>query len=142
MFLLPPHLRRLLERNKAPKKSRTFLQDQDMVTIAKKMAKQQNRSEEEVIADFTKIGWDQFLMKSDLDECWNSLSFREQQVVALTCLGHMNYEIAEILSIAPGTVKTHLQNIFLKFNIRSRKELRIALKIWDFTEWWEHNQHN
>ena len=56
------------------------------------------------------------------------------------CLGHRNYQIAEILVIAPETVKTHLQNIFTKFNLRSSKELRLVLKDWNFADWWEQNQ--
>lgn len=141
MFLLPPRLRRLFERNKGTGRSRRFLHEQGMVVFVKEMARQQGRSEEEVIADFTKAGWDQFLMESDLEERWNSLSDREQEVAALACLGHRNYEIAEILSIAPETVKTHLQNIFTQFNIHSRRELRLALRSWDFSQWWE-DAHN
>jgi hypothetical protein len=44
-----------------------------------------------------------------------------------------------MLVIAPE-MKTHLQSIFNKFDLRSSKELRLALKHWDFREWWEHNQ--
>jgi DNA-binding CsgD family transcriptional regulator len=141
MFLLPPFLRRFLERDQAPERPRVFLRDQEMVAIVKKMARQQERSEEDIIADFTKIGWDQFLIRRNLEERWDALSEREQQVVALACLGHRNYEIAGILAIAPETVKTHLQKVFVKFNLHSRKELRLALRNWDFAEWWEHHQH-
>jgi len=140
MFLLPARLRRLLERNKGLKKSRIFLQDLEMVTVVKKTAEQQDRPEEEIIADFTKIGWDQFLIENDFEERWGFLSYREQQVVALACLGYRNYEIAQLLAIAPETVKTHLQNIFAKFNLHSRNELRLVLKDWDFAKWWEHNR--
>ena len=139
MFLLPLRLRRLLKKKRDLKGSRIFLQAQEMVTVVKKMASQQNRSEEEIIADFTKIGWDQFLLKNNMEERWDSLSYREQEVVALSCLSHGNYEIAKILSIAPATVKTHLQNIFAKFNMRSTKELSLVLKDWDFAKWWEDN---
>ena len=142
MFLLPDFLRRFLERNKAPERPRVFLRDQEMVAIVKKMAKQQDRPEEEIIADFTKSGWDQFLIKRDLDERWDALSEREQQVVALACLGHRNYEIAGMLNIAPETVKTHLQKAFVKFNLHSRKELRLTLRNWDFADWWEHHRHD
>ena len=139
MFLLPPHLRRLLKRNKGLEKPRIYLQAQEMVTVVKKMARQQDRSEEEIISDFTKIGWDQFLTKNDMEERWDSLTDREQEVVALACLGYRNYEVAEILTIGPATVKTHLQNIFVKFNLHSRNELRLALKDWNFAKWWEDN---
>ena len=48
----------------------------------------------------------------------------------------------KLLTIAPETVKTHLQSIFDKFDLRSSKELRLALKDWNFHDWWEHNQQD
>ena len=140
MFLLPRRLRQFLEMKKGDGESRIFLQDEEIVAIVREVAKQQGRSEEEIITDFTKVGWDQLQQETEMVERWNSLSHREQQVVALICLGYRNYQIAETLVIAPETVKTHLQNIFAKFNLRSSKELRLALKEWDFAKWWEQDQ--
>ena len=120
--------------------SRVYLRDEELVTAVKDVARQQSRHEEEVIADFTKAGLNQFLSQNEMESRWASLTHREQQVVALICLGYRNHEIAQTLVIAPETVKTHLQRIFDKFNLRSRKELRLALKDWEFREWWEHNQ--
>ncbi len=140
MFLLPRRLRQLLEKKKGDDEPRLFLQDEEIITLVRNTAKQQGRSEEEIIADFTKAGWGQLQQESEMAERWDSLSRREQQVVALICLGYRNYQIAEILVIAPETVKTHLQNIFAKFNLRSSKELRLVLKDWNFAEWWEQNQ--
>ena len=140
MFLLPRRLRQLLEVKKSDDGSRIFLQDEEIITLVRNAAKQQGRSEEEIITDFTKAGWDQLQQATEIEERWDSLSRREQQVVALICLGHRNYQIAEILVIAPETVKTHLQNIFTKFNLRSSKELRLVLKDWNFADWWEQNQ--
>lgn len=140
MFLLPRRLRQLLENKKGDVKPRIFLLDEEIITVVRKVAQQQGRSEEEIIADLTKAGWDQLQQDTEMAERWNLLSPREQQVTALICLGHRNYQIAEILVIAPETVKTHLQNIFSKFNLRSSRELRLTLKDWNFAEWWEQNQ--
>jgi DNA-binding NarL/FixJ family response regulator len=129
-----------LQKNNNAEQPRVFLTDEELVAAIKDVAKQQNRPEEEVIADFTKAGLNQLLTQNELEERWSSLSHREQQVVALIRLGYRNYEIAEMLVIAPETVKTHLQSIFNKFNLRSTRELRLALKHWDFREWWENNQ--
>lgn len=120
--------------------SRVFLQDEELIAVIKDVAKQQSRAEEDVMAEFTKVGLNQFLTQGQMQERWSSLSHREQQVVALICLGYRNYEIAQTLGIAPETVKTHLQHIFDKFHLRGSKELRLTLKDWDFREWWEHNQ--
>jgi len=130
----------LLELKKGAKEPRIFLQDAEVISLVRRAAKEQGRSEEEIIVNLAKAGLDQFQQATEMEERWLSLSQREQQVVALICLGQRNYQIAEILTIAPETVKTHLQNIFAKFNLRSSKELRLALKDWDFAEWWRQNQ--
>jgi DNA-binding CsgD family transcriptional regulator len=122
--------------------TRVFLQDEELIATIKEVAKQESRTEEEIVAEFTKVGLNQFLTQNELDKRWSSLSHREQQVVSLICLGHRNYEIANILGIAPETVKTHLQRIFDKFHLRSSKELRLALKDWNFRDWWENNQQS
>lgn len=129
----------MVRRGKEP---RVFLKDEELIATIKNVARQENRTEEEIVAEFTKAGLNQFLTQNELDSRWASLSQREQQVVALICLGHRNYEIANILSIAPETVKTHLQRIFDKFELRSSKELRLALRDWNFHDWWEHNQQS
>lgn len=130
----------LSRRKEGTEETRLFLQDEELIAAVKDVAKQQKRSEEDMIAEFTKVGLNQFLTQNELENRWSSLSHREQQVVALICLGHRNYEIANILSIAPETVKTHLQRIFDKFHLRSSKELRLALKDWNFRDWWQDNQ--
>ena len=140
MFLLPRRLRELFQKKKGEDEPRIFLKDEEIVTLVRNVAQQQGRSEEEVMTDFTKAGWDQLQQENEMMERWDSLSQRERQVVALICLGYRNYQIAEKLVIAPETVKTHLQNIFAKFNLRSSKELRFALKDLNFEEWWEKNQ--
>lgn len=66
---------------------------------------------------------------------WQTLSQREQQVAALVCLNLTNQEIAAQLGISPETVKSHLQNIFNKFDFHNRFDLRLALADWDFSNW-------
>jgi DNA-binding CsgD family transcriptional regulator len=140
MSLLERLMQYFLQKKIGADQPRVFLKDEELIAAVKDVAKQQSRSEEEIIADFTKVGLNQFLTQNEMEKRWSSLSHREQQVVALICLGYRNYEIAQTLIIAPETVKTHLQGIFNKFDLRSSKELRLALKSWDFRDWWEHNQ--
>lgn len=53
----------------------------------------------------------------------NSLSPREKDVVLLTGKGLRNKEIAQQLNISETTVKTHLNRIFQKLNLKARSEL-------------------
>ena len=73
--------------------------------------------------------------QGELWQRWQSLSPREQDVAALACLGYTNRQIGAFLSISPETVKTHLRNALVKFNLRTRSELHMLLKDWDFSAW-------
>lgn len=50
----------------------------------------------------------------------NTLSKREQQVLALLIQGQTNKQIGEDLNITVNTVKKHVQSIFTKFNVDNR----------------------
>ncbi|MGB7874261.1 MAG: LuxR C-terminal-related transcriptional regulator [Anaerolineales bacterium] len=139
MFPLLSSLHKLL-RKITGSDSRTFRADQELLSAIQEAAQEQGRTEEEVWIEFVRAGHDQYVQTSELEERWDTLTEREQEVTALACLGYRNYEIAETLSISHETVKTHMQNLFTKFDIRSRKELRLALKDWRFEEWWESHQ--
>jgi len=138
MFLLPSRLRKLLEKLKGMH-MRGFHADQELLAAIQEAAQEQGRSEEEIWIDFVKAGHDQYLQTGELEERWDALTEREQEVTALACMGSRNYEIAETLGISHETVKTHMQNIFIKFDIHSRRELRLMLKDWRFDEWWNAN---
>lgn len=47
---------------------------------------------------------------------------REHEVLRLIALGKSNQEIARVLVISPGTVKTHINNIFRKLDVRTRTQ--------------------
>jgi DNA-binding NarL/FixJ family response regulator len=53
----------------------------------------------------------------------SALSDREREVVSLIGEGFRNKEIAHRLHISEPTVKTHLNRIFQKLNVRNRSEL-------------------
>jgi len=51
------------------------------------------------------------------------LTVREQEVLQLVLSGKANREIAGALYISESTVKTHVRNIFSKYDVQSRAEL-------------------
>ena len=48
---------------------------------------------------------------------------REQEIMSLVARGHSNREIAELLAISLGTVRTHRQNFMEKFSLRNAAEI-------------------
>jgi DNA-binding NarL/FixJ family response regulator len=50
---------------------------------------------------------------------------REREIIAHICRGMKNKEIAESLSITPGTVKVHLMHIFEKTGVKDRLQLAL-----------------
>lgn len=55
------------------------------------------------------------------------LTRREQQVLELVGRAYTNREIADVLGIAPETVKTHVANIRAKLGLSNKAELRYWL---------------
>lgn len=53
------------------------------------------------------------------------LTARETEIVQYVATGLRNAEVAERLSISESTVKTHLNNIFLKLDLRDRLEVTL-----------------
>jgi two-component system NarL family response regulator len=50
------------------------------------------------------------------------LTEREREVLALIATGKKNNDIAEILSISPGTVRVHVHSILHKLNVKDRTQ--------------------
>ena len=50
---------------------------------------------------------------------------REREIIEFICRGMKNKEIAEALSITPGTVKVHLMHIFEKTGVKDRFQLAL-----------------
>jgi len=58
---------------------------------------------------------------------WPTMTAREIEVARLIYQGYSNEAIANELNISVATVKTHVHNLLVKFNVRSRWILRDIL---------------
>ena len=116
----------------APRKYK--LSESMQVTLTT-LSQHDGRPEDDLIQDLLAAGLTHYYSSDVLLQQWETLSPRERDVAALVCLGYTNKQIGVILSISPETVKTHLRNILIKFNLSSRSELRLSLAGWDFSAW-------
>ncbi len=120
--------------------ARRYSLDQSLIDIVSDMAARQGRSEEEIVAELMKSGLNQQSAEDRLWEGWESLTTREKQVTALTCLGYTNRQMAYLLHVSPETIKARLRNVSYKFSlqkfqVRTKSDLRLLLESWDFSGW-------
>lgn len=114
---------------------RSYTLEEPLHTTLISLAEQQGCSPDELAADLLTAGLARQHTAAHLWQRWQSLSPREQDVSALACLGYTNRQMAARLGISDETVKTHLHNALLKYNLHSRAELRMLLEEWDFSAW-------
>lgn len=115
--------------------TRSYDLSEELHLTLKDLAAQEGRSEEDLAADLMARGLSEYYSSDEVWQRWAMLSAREQEVVALTCLDCTNRQIAYRLGISTETVKTHLRNALIKFQLHSKAELRLALAGWDFSAW-------
>jgi DNA-binding CsgD family transcriptional regulator len=116
----------------APRKHKV---SESMQVTLTTLSQHEGRPEDDLIQDLLAAGLTHYYSFDVLLNQWEALSPRERDVAALVCLGYTNKEIGRRLNISPQTVKTHLRNVLIKFNFRTRFELKINLQGWDFSAW-------
>jgi len=109
--------------------------DDRLHTALEDLALREQRPVKEVVSEFVASGLNRRFSQDGILLHWQSLSPREQDVSAMACLGYTNRQIAVRLGISGETVKTHLHNALIKFNLHGRSELRLLLSQWDFSAW-------
>jgi len=77
----------------------------------------------EIQAVFQSEGGEPAVQESPIPE--NPLTKREQEILALVAAGKSNQEIANILYIAPGTVRVHVHTILQKLEVRDRTQAAV-----------------
>jgi DNA-binding NarL/FixJ family response regulator len=128
-------LHRLLRRLGLKPIKREYRLDLDTAEILEDIALEQARDPAEIAADLLSEGIARQQQTELNSEIWTQLTPREQEVVALICLGYMNKEIADKLDIGVETVKTHVINVLRKFGANRRGQVQRLLMDWDFTAW-------
>jgi DNA-binding NarL/FixJ family response regulator len=114
---------------------RVYLHDAELLQAVSDLATQEQRSLDEAAAELLSLALAQKDAHASRLRTWDSLSSREQQIAALTCLDCTNRQVAARLRISPATVASHVRNVLYKFNLHSKAELRQALSDWDFSAW-------
>ncbi|KPF77857.1 hypothetical protein IP88_05220 [alpha proteobacterium AAP81b] len=78
--------------------------------------------------DALKQGLGELARREDAALSRRPLSGRETEVARLAARGLRNKDIAELLALAPSTVKMHMSSIFEKLDVESRAQLAAIAK--------------
>jgi len=109
--------------------------EQNLMETLRELSVQERRPTEEIAADLLTSALHQREIQGANVEIWQSLTPREQEVAALSCLQYTHRGIAVRLHISTTTVKTHIRNVLRKFNVQNKAQLQQLLTNWDFSSW-------
>ena len=113
----------------------TLVVDSSLYQSLVAMAEQTHRSVGDMVTDLLSRAIHDHHKIYVAEERWHELSRREQEIIALYCLGYTSEEIEKRFLLSTNTVKTHLRNGMQKLGFSSRSELKQALADWDFSTW-------
>lgn len=111
--------------------------DADLYLMLADLATAQDKSIPDLVAGILYDAVRNSREQDHADLVWHTLTLREKQITALTCLGLTNGEIGRHLAISINTVRSHVRNILDKYRVASKTDLRLALIDWDFRAWLE-----
>jgi DNA-binding NarL/FixJ family response regulator len=124
-----------LLRKKTGPDPRYFALDEPLQAALADRADREQLPVEQVQAELLAAGLAHLQSSDGLKHCWETLSRREQEVTALTCLGCTNRQMAARLHVSPSTVKGYVRQAMIKWHAHGKDELRMLLAQWDFSEW-------
>jgi len=120
---------------RAAPSTEVVIADPEIQSVLEELAEQEGRSAQQIAADLLRYALSARYAAQEYLRRWQRLSRREQQVVALLCLGYSYREVAEQLIVSYDTVKTHARNALNKLELQNLSEMRQALADWDFSAW-------
>jgi DNA-binding CsgD family transcriptional regulator len=115
--------------------SSAYALDDRSYSLLESLAIREQRPAEDVHAEILADAVEKLNTQDALFSCWESLSPREKDVTALTCLWYTNRQIAAKLNVSPDTVKGYVRQVLVKFRVHSKEELKMRLCNWDFSPW-------
>lgn len=113
----------------------TYQLDEPFTDVVQSLARRERRSVGDVTAELLSSALAQRYSSGETIRLWGTLSSREQEIVALSCLGYDNPEVARRLFISEQTVKSHLHRAVKKFGLKSKAQLLYELRAFDFSAW-------
>jgi DNA-binding NarL/FixJ family response regulator len=107
----------------------------DLLLALQIQAEQEQRSAVELVEELLGSMLASRQMVDERILVWESLTSRQQEIVAMLCLNYSNLKIAGHLGISINAVKSHVQRVLERLAVHDRIGLRQQLAHWDFSAW-------
>ncbi len=130
-------LRRLFSNNRT-----TYHVDTQIAHRLDQLARVEQVSEEERLEALARFKQPRRIEDDPRWSDWVSFTELQQDILAFTCLGCTNSQIAMIVQFSRETVKYHLAHIRKRLGVHSKDELRALFDDWDFSDWLERIPQN
>ena len=111
----------------------------DLFLAMQIQAEQEQRPETELADELLSVALASCQVIDERVLIWESLTDRQQEIVAMLCLNYSNPKIARQLGISINAVKRHVQKVLERFGVHDRTGLRQQLAHWDFSAWRDAN---
>jgi len=126
---------RAILRSRKRAKTRRFEWSQVLDVILDNLAVLEQRPQEQIHEELITSALASRRSAEDLVRRWDTLTPRQQDVVALVCLGYTNRHISARLGLSTATIETYIKVIRQKLALTTKSELRALFSGWDFSEW-------
>jgi DNA-binding NarL/FixJ family response regulator len=108
----------------------------DLFAHLRRAARLRRSSPQALARDLLTRGLAQETLRAHTEAVLGSLTPREAEVLWQAARGRTNRQIAAALVVSPETVKTHVRNILLKLDLRSKADLRLLMLDLGL-RWWQ-----
>ncbi len=128
-------LRRLLVRGRDQPRLQVEV-GPELFAHLRRAARLRRSSPQTLARDLLIRGLAQEALRVHTEAVLSGLTPREVEVLWRAARGHTNRQIATALFVSPETVKTHVRNILLKLDLRSKADLRLLMLDLGL-RWWQ-----
>jgi len=115
--------------------SRCFRLDADLYTAVEVQAEKEQMTPAELANDLVRTELAKRRKDEEFWQRWQTLTPNEKDVIAFSCLGYTNRQIAAKMGISHETVNWHVRKLLVKLAFHSKYEFTVQFRGWDFSNW-------
>jgi DNA-binding CsgD family transcriptional regulator len=109
--------------------------DANLYAEVVELAEEEQITPDEMASELVRTELAKRRRNAELWQRWQTLTPNEQNVIAFSCLGYTNRQIAAKMGISHETVKWYVRKLLVKLSFNSKYEFKVQFRGWDFSKW-------